>query len=89
MTTMADHDFPTDGELANRFETLGELVDPADVPALVLAGVEVWSYGYDSDDPEMFTTLDETDVSDWGPDAIEAWGPFRRSVTPHLGTRLG
>jgi hypothetical protein len=93
------YDPPTDGELANRFESLGSLVDAADVPALVRAGIEVWSYGYDADDPEMFTTLDKSDL--WafepspedsfdveiGAETVASWAPFR-AVRPWYGSCL-
>lgn len=80
-------DLPTDAELAARFESLGDLIDAADVPAAIRAGIEVWSYGYDADDPELFTTLDASDLWAFEPTPtddpayaagiVESWAPFR------------
>ena len=50
---------PTDEE--RRFATFGPEVGSSSVPALVRAGVRVWSFGY-GDDPEEFTTIDAGDL---------------------------
>jgi len=50
---------PTDAE--RRFATFGPEVGSSSVPALVRAGVRVWSFGY-GDDPEEFTTIEEDDL---------------------------
>ncbi len=65
-----------------RFATIGPLVETADVPGLVRAGVEVWSFGYgeDNDDPG-FTTIEQSDLWAWDEGhewMAEEWGPFRR-----------
>jgi len=65
------------------FISMGELVDPIKVPDLVLAGRQVWSYGYDANDT-AFTTIEVDDLWAWQGDpmgqlAISWWGPFRVS----------
>lgn len=66
-----------------QFVTYGELVKPEDVPDLVRAGREVWSYGYGVNLPDNeFTTIDESDLWAWdGPRAdpyiVWDWSPFR------------
>lgn len=65
------------------FATLGPEVPAELVPDLVTAGFEVWSFGYDEDDPDDFTTLDTGDL--WafspadpiGPPTVASWAPFR------------
>lgn len=71
-----------DREALDRFATFGPEVDSADVPALVRAGREVWSFGYGVDGDEDFTVLYEEDL--WafeGEDAddavVRSWAPFR------------
>jgi hypothetical protein len=66
-------------------------VDPSEVPALVLSGVEVWSAGYGEDD-DGYTTIAESDLWAWRVSAapgarasdrrmaaatIASWAPFR------------
>ena len=70
---------PTDAE--RRFATFGPEVGSSSVPALVRAGVRVWSFGY-GDDPEEFTTLDPDDLwafdgDDPDADVVDSWAPFR------------
>jgi len=68
------------------FARFGELVQPGEVPALVRAGREVWSFGYGSDDlePDEYTTLNEDDLvwfdgSPIGRAVVKSWAPFRVS----------
>jgi len=81
------------------FITFGELVDPTDVPALVRAGRDVWSFGYGGDtlQADEFTTISDTDLwafeglghdeapdEPYGYDAVVAsWGPFRVAPVKH------
>lgn len=72
---------PNDDDAA--FSTFGPLVDDADVPELVRAGVTVWSYGYGSDlEYGEFTTIDESDLWAWESeeyiDVVSSWAPFRK-----------
>jgi len=68
---------------AEGFASFGREVPASDVPALVRAGREVWTFGYGrDDDDEGFTTLQLEDL--WafdGPEADPAivadWAPFR------------
>lgn len=74
---------PTDEE--RRFATFGPEVGSSSVPALVRAGVRVWSFGY-GDDPEEFTTLDPDDLwafdgDDPDADVVRSWAPFRVDAT--------
>lgn len=63
-----------------RFKTFGEEVSWDKVPDLVLAGREVWSFGYDSNDPTNFTTLSEDDLEFFTSEAdVSDWAPFRVS----------
>ena len=73
---------PTDAE--RRFATFGPEVGSSSVPALVRAGVMVWSFGYGDDDD--FTTIDESDL--WAfegetadADVVASWAPFRVDAT--------
>jgi hypothetical protein len=74
-----------------RFATFGPEVDPADVPALVRAGVVVWSFGY-GDDPDDFMTIEPSDLWAWegidevdpDPYTVESWAPFRRDIATGL-----
>lgn len=67
----------TVGEALNRFASFGPEVPAEDVPALVSAGHRVWSFGY-GDDPEEFTTIDQSDLdNDMDDDDLAEWSPFR------------
>ena len=75
---------PTDAE--RRFATFGPEVGSSSVPALVRAGVRVWSFGY-GDDPEEFTTIDAGDLwafdgDDPDADVVDSWAPFRVDARP-------
>jgi len=61
------------------FVALGEPIDSADVPDAVRAGRVVWSFGYDDDDPDNFTTIDTGDLWAWldSPAVVASWAPFR------------
>ena len=72
-------------------------VAPDLVPALMTAGIEVWSFGY-GDDTSEFTTLDteapdEDEMEDWSDGTnMEVWGPFgidERSLTNEQLVRFG
>ena len=69
------------------FATFGPEVDAWDVPALVRACREVWSFGY-GDDEEFFTTIGEDDLWAFEPESeggdmgvVDSWGPFRLDAT--------
>ena len=67
--------------LEEAFATFGIEVSPNAVPALVEAGLDVWSFGY-GDDPEAFTTIGLDDLWAWQPremagDVVRSWAPFR------------
>ena len=79
---------PTEYALWMDFRKHGNLfgVTADEVPALVRAGREVWSFGYgwDSGDlePGEYTTIEEDDLHWWEDVTVEAiavvdsWGPF-------------
>jgi len=64
-----------------RFALIGPLVETADVPDLVRAGIEVWSFGYGMDDEDDgFTVIELADLWAWDEGhtwMAEEWGPFR------------
>lgn len=75
-------------QLIAAFATFGDEVKREDVPALVRAGRDVWSFGY-GDDEDEFTTITEEDLWAWegiphvntepAPDVVASWAPFRVS----------
>lgn len=78
--------FVVEAPVDERFASLGDPVAAEDVPDLVRAGREVWSYGYGDDDD--FTTIEASDLWAWegdgsiyraDPAVVKAWGPFRVS----------
>lgn len=79
---------PTEYALWLEFRKGGDLyaVSAEEVPALVRAGKDVWSFGYGWDQGELepgeYTTIDEGDL-DWfdmntpeGRNVVDSWGPF-------------
>lgn len=85
-------DLPTDeareADLAERFAVCGEEVSWDKVPALVRAGRDVWSFGYDSNEDYDFTTISEDDLESFTDAAsVSDWAPFRVAPLPVLTDR--
>src|SRR5574337_1267343 len=71
-------DFDAERETED-FAGFGPRVCARDVPALVMAGYSVWSFGY-GDEVEVYTTIDPDDLWRFREALEEAdadWGPFR------------
>lgn len=66
-------------------------VDASEVPDLVRAGVEVYSFGYGWDQgdlgPGEYTTISDEDLDFFegpfpSPDVVDSWGPFAAELQP-------